>query len=294
MRLSLTTKFNVVFLLIFAIGFASTAWLTRKLLLRNAEEEVVQNARLMMESALAVRGYTQAQIVPLLQTQMKYSFAPQSVPSFSATEVAAALRAQFPDYAYKEATLNPTNLRDRATEWESDVVQRLRNEPGLNEIVGHRDTAAGPAVYIARPIQIREPACLECHSTVDAAPKTMVDAYGPANGFGWRLNEIVGAQITSVPMSLPLARAEKAFQTFIAAFLVIFAMVFVASNLVFYFTVTRRITALSRAVDQVSMGDMDAAIPATRSRDEVGVLVASFERMRTSLASAMKMIDGER
>ena len=146
MRLSLTLKFNIVFLLIFAIGFAGTAYLTRKLLLRNAQDEVIQNARLLMESALAVRGYTQGQIVPLLQTQLKYTFAPQSVPSFSATEYAEALRMKFPDYAYKEATLNPTNLRDRATEWETDIIQRLRNQPGLAEIVGEREAATGPMI----------------------------------------------------------------------------------------------------------------------------------------------------
>jgi HAMP domain-containing protein len=291
MRLSLTLKFNIVFLLIFAVGFAGTAYLTRNLLQHNAEDEILQNARLLEESALAVRGYTQAQIVPLLQTQMKYSFAPQSVPSFSATEYAGALRTKFPDYAYKEATINPTNPRDRATEWETDVVQKLRSDPSITEIVGQRDAATGPSVYIARPIRITDQACLECHSTVDAAPKTMVAAYGPDNGFGWRLNDVIGAQITSVPTSLALGRAEKAFRSFITSFLTIFALVFVASNLMFYFTVTRRISALSRAVDQVSTGQMDVPIPSTRSRDEVGVLIASFERMRTSLASAMKMID---
>jgi len=291
MRLSLTLKFNIVFLLIFAVGFAGTAYLTRKLLLRNAQDEVIQNARLLIESAGAVRGYTQSQIVPLLQTQIQYTFPPQSVPSFSATEYANALRGKFPDYNYKEATLNPTNPRDRASEWEADIVQKFRNEPGLNEIVGERDSATGPSLYIARPIQIKEKACLECHSTVDAAPRTMVAAYGPNNGFGWRLNEIIGAQITAVPKAIALGRADKAFQSFIAAFLAIFALVFIASNLMFYFTVTRRITALSEAVDRVSTGQMDAPIPATRSHDEVGVLVAAFERMRTSLASAMKMIE---
>ena len=84
--------------------------------------------------------------------------------------------------------------------------------------------------YMARPIQVGNPACLGCHSTPDAAPATMVKLYGSANGFGWKLNEIVGAQIVSVPMTLPLENAQRAFYTFMGSLLVVFALVFVALN----------------------------------------------------------------
>ena len=42
----------------------------------------------------------------------------------------------------------------------------------------------------------------------------MVKLYGPANGFGWKLNEVVGAQVVSVPMALPAQNAQRAFYTF--------------------------------------------------------------------------------
>ena len=44
----------------------------------------------------------------------------------------------------------------------------------------------------------------------------MVEKYGPANGFGWQLGEVVGAQIVSVPMAVPLARAHQAWRVFMA------------------------------------------------------------------------------
>src|SRR5512146_2039990 len=103
--MKLIVKFNLVLLLVFAIGFLATGYVSRRLLQRNAKEEVLGNARIMMEAALAVRGYTNAQIKPLLETQMKYSFLPQSVPAYSANEYFKQLRKQFPDYAYKQATL---------------------------------------------------------------------------------------------------------------------------------------------------------------------------------------------
>ena len=43
----------------------------------------------------------------------------------------------------------------------------------------------------------------------------MVALYGSKNGFGWRLNETIGAQIISVPMSNADAKTWKSFQLFI-------------------------------------------------------------------------------
>ncbi|HSY27491.1 MAG TPA: DUF3365 domain-containing protein, partial [Burkholderiaceae bacterium] len=206
MRMSIATKFNVVFVSIFAIGFVAAGLIANTLLKDSAREETLQDARFLLESALAVRTYTSKQVAPLLQTQMKYQFNPQSVPSYAATENLNTVLKSYPDFTYKEATLNPTNLRDRAADWEADVVQKLRSDASMKEYIGERDTPIGRALYIARPLQIKDPACLACHSTADAAPKTMTDIYGGNNGFGWNLNEIIGAQVISVPMTVPLQR----------------------------------------------------------------------------------------
>jgi protein-histidine pros-kinase len=286
--MKLIVKFNLVFLLIFAVGLTVAAYISRDLLERNARDEVLQNARIMMESALASRTYTSNQVRPLLDTQMKYEFKPQSVPAYAATEQLNDLRKKFVDYSYKEATLNPTNPRDRVTDWEGDIVNQLRQNPERAEIVGERETLTGRALYLARPIQIKSEACLTCHSTVEAAPKTMIDLYGPANGFGWRLNEVVGAQIVSVPM--PIKRSEDTFKVFLISLTAVFAFIFVALNLMLYYIVIHPVRRLSHVADQVSLGQLDAPGFAVKGKDEISALAGSFERMRTSLVQAMKML----
>jgi protein-histidine pros-kinase len=290
--MKLLIKFNLVFLLVFLVGLAAAGFASRELLQRNARDEIVLNARLVMETALATRAYTSSQVAPLLQTQMKYSFLPQSVPAYSATEVLNGVRKSFPDYFYKEATLNPTNPRNRAADWEADIVHQFRNAE-RTEIVGERDTPNGRSFYIARPLQIKQEPCLYCHSTVDAAPKTLVEKYGPANGFGWKLNEVVGAQIVSVPTDVPLARANAAFRTFMVSLTGVFAFIFVAFNLMLWFLVIRPVTRLSRFADHISQGEnLDAPDFPVASRDEIGVLSVSFNRMKKSLVKAMKMLEG--
>jgi protein-histidine pros-kinase len=148
--MKLVVKFNLVFLLVFLIGLAAAGYVSDQLLQKNARDEIVLNARLVMESALATRAYTSTQVGPLLQTQMKYKFLPQSVPAYSATEVFNGLRKSFPDYAYKEATLNPTNPRNRANDWEADIVHQFRNATDKPEVVGERDTPNGRSFFIAR------------------------------------------------------------------------------------------------------------------------------------------------
>lgn len=289
--MKLLLKFNLVFVAVFLLGLGLTGLVTRELLARNAQEEVLQHARFMMEKALAVRSYTSTQVAPLLETQMKYSFLPQSVPAFSATEVLAKLQKNYPDYSYKEATLNPTNPRNRAVEWEVDVISEFKKSAEAKEFVGQRDTPTGRALYIARPIKIADAACLRCHSTVDAAPKTLVEKYGPANGFGWQVGEIIGAQMVSVPMALPLQRANQAWGVFMALLSAVFIVIAVVLNLMLWWLVIRPVTRLSGIADRVSKGDLQTPQFTLKSRDEIGVLAQSFSRMHKSLVQAMKMLD---
>lgn len=290
--MKLLLKFNLIFVLVMAVGVGLSGWISRGLLQKQAQEEILGGARLMLEQALAVRVYTSTQITKLLEEQLKAEFLPQSIPSYSATEVLATVRSKHPEYAYKEATLNPTNPRDRAQGWEVDIVNAFRNDAELKEVVGQRDTPTGRSLYVSRPLRITNPDCLRCHSSVEAAPKTMIDRYGPANGFGWQLNEVVGAQVMSVPMALPLQRADEAFRVFMGSLLGVFVSVGVVLNIMIWLVVVRPVTQLSALADKVSQGELSAAEFDSRSRDEIGVLAQSFSRMRASVVQAMKMLEG--
>jgi HAMP domain-containing protein len=289
--MKLLFKFNLVFILIFSIGLAATGYVSWTLLERNARDEITQNARLLMDTALAARAYTSTQVNPLLETQMKYTFLPQSVPAYAATEVFNDLRKTHNEYGYKEAVLNPTNPRNRAVDWETDLITQFRGNNQWKELIGDRETPTGSSFYVARPIRISNAACLRCHSTVDAAPKTMLERYGPANGFGWTLNDVVGAQIVSVPTRVPLDRARSAFTVFMGSIAAVFVAIGIVLNLMLWAVVIRPIGKLSHFADRVSLGELEMPEFERRSRDEIGMLARSIGRMRTSMVQAMKMLD---
>ena len=49
-------KFNLIFALVFALGLLGCGWISRDLLQRNAKDEILEHARLLMEKAIAVRN----------------------------------------------------------------------------------------------------------------------------------------------------------------------------------------------------------------------------------------------
>ena len=286
--MGLRLKFNLVLLVVFLLGLGISGYISYELLQRNARDEVLRTAGVMMEAALSMRSYTVAHVRPNLRTG-EDEFLPQSVPAFSATEIMNLLRKKYPDYAYKEAALNPTNPRNRAVEWETDIVNEFRNNGERKEFTGTRMTPNGLPLYLARPFQIKDPACLACHTSADQAPPAIVKLYG--NGYGWKLNEVIGAQIVSVPMSLPIENANRAFYTFMGSLAAVFVVLFVILNIMLSLLIVRPIRKMSAAADKISVGELDIPELAESGKDEVALLAKSFNRMRRSLEKAISLID---
>lgn len=288
--MSFITKINLAMLFVFAIGVSSAGYISDVILQKNAKREVIEQASLMMDGALAVRNYTITQIKPLLSDQLTHTFLPQSVPSYAATQNFNQLRKNQPDFFYKEATLNPTDLNDRATDWESDIIQQFRNKPELTELVGQRNTPTGPSLYLARPLKIKDPDCLACHSTAEQAPKPMRARYGDNNGYGWKLGEVVGSQIVSVPLSVPLAHADHVLKIFILSLASIFVVIFIMINILLRIFVVKPVRRITGIADVLSKGGVTEDNFDIKGNDDIAKLSQSFNRLRRSLEKAMEML----
>jgi protein-histidine pros-kinase len=285
---TLLLRINVALIVLFALALVVLAFEGAAALRAGARHAALREADLMMGSALAIRDYTASEIVPLLAGPMHAAFLPQSVPSYAATQNFLKLREAHPEYAYKEATLNPTNPRDRATDWEADLVQRFRNDGAVGELSGERDTPMGRALYVARPIRA-EAECLPCHGLASAAPRTLLDRYGPNNGFGWQPREVIGAQVVSVPLSSATERADRELASYVAAAAGTLVALLLATNLVLYALLIRPLRRTAGIAEQLSRGEpASGEFPATGG--EVGRLVRAFERLRTSLEKSLKLL----
>jgi protein-histidine pros-kinase len=285
-------KFNLIFFLLAGSGLAVVAHVAYRFLMDNAKAQVVQQAQLMMESARSTRDYTSEELKPLLAQVPGHEneFIAQTVPAYGATQTFGRLRKKYSDYTYREAALNPTNPRNRAEDFESDIINSFRNHPEQTEIMGERSTPTGASLYLAHPLTVK-PSCIECHGTPAGAPVALISSYGSANGFGWKVGEVIAAQIVSVPMAVPLKIADNAYKSLVVYLVITFLMALLAIDGALYFVVLRPVAKLSKMSDRVSRGDLDVPELTVKGSDEIAQLTASFNRMYVTVVKALRMLN---
>jgi HAMP domain-containing protein len=293
-KLKLGPRFNLLLALVFTGGFILSGVALSQVLQDRAQAEVTTKAQILIQTMNSVRDYTTNHIQPLLNPQLETAsaFIPETVPAYSATEVFQNLRKKedYRGFFYKEATINPTNLRDKADAFEVSLVERFRNEPNTKSVSGFRDLRGGRIFYIARPLAIKKESCLRCHSTPEKAPKSQITTYGSENGFGWKLNDIIAAQIISVPAEDVLNNAWRFLGIIMAILLGVFLVLVFVINYFLRQSVIRPIRRMARTAEAVSMGELAAEFE-QKSEDEIGALAAAFNRMKSSLEISMNLLN---
>lgn len=289
--MGLRFKYNLVLVTASVFGIAVAVGISYTLVQASALQDVEREAELMRANATAVRNYTLEHIEPLLTDDGDILFQPEAVTQFAARTVFAAVTAEFPQYSYKEAALNPTNPADLATPEEAELIAQFRDDPELTQLSAQIENDAGQLLMMAAPIVVSKPGCLNCHGSPDAAPPAMVDLYGSVNGFGWQMGETVGAQIVTVPRSLIYERAQETAMMVTVALAAAFSLVLIVTNILLSRVVIRPASYLAKMAEKVSLGDFSLPEYKRKSRDEIGSLAQSFNRMRRSLERAMAMLD---
>jgi HAMP domain-containing protein len=289
--MSLHLKFNVVMLTTFVIGLALSAAFIDRLTEQAAQRNVRAQAEMMMGAANAVLHYTDEQVSPLLSRASRVQFLPQSVPFYTAQQVFNRLAVDFPEYSFRQPASNPTNPADKPASWESDIIEALIAQPEHTSLVTERTTEAGKILSYSQPVRVSDSGCLSCHSTPEAAPKTMLDVYGRENGFGWKPGSIVGAKIVSVPLRIVEQQARRDFWVVMTALLAIFAVMLLLLNILLHVFIVVPVRRISRLAEAVSLGNMDLPDFDNTSHDEIGALAQAFSRMRRSLVAAMGLLE---
>lgn len=293
--LKLGAKLNLVmFSMLVALVLVSGAMLSW-VLERNAEGVVADQALALIETMSSVREYTSQEVRPELAEKLETepTFLAQTVPGYSARQVFEYLRqrdAGYRDFYYKEATLNPTNPRDQADAFEAELVNAFRRGEEVSELRGFRQLNGEALYYVARPLEVSKESCLACHSTPEVAPASLIATYGDRGGFGWELNEIVGAQILSVPAGEVLGRAFSLQWRVIGILVALFVLATLVLHVLLKRAIIQPLTSMAQQSRQVSTGDLTGEFTHD-SKDEIGMLASSLNRMKVSMQMALEMLE---
>jgi hypothetical protein len=104
-----------------------------------------RDARIIIEEASAIRAYTLSEIYPLLDSQLNVQFLPHTVSAYAAQTNFKLVQKKLPEYSYREPALNPTNVNDRAVDWEAEDAASARVAPPLAPAPEPARHAAVPA-----------------------------------------------------------------------------------------------------------------------------------------------------
>ena len=287
--MNLKLKFNLMLLAVFSLALSVSGALSYQQLNENARQEVLVNAGVLMETILSARNWAVFEVGPNLRETDDDEFLMMGVPAYAAKKVIEGVQKRYPEYGYREVALNPANTKHRPVDWERSIVAQFRGSTPKTEEWGVRNTSKGPVLYLARPIVIEKSGCLGCHTTPEKSPPQMVKIYGTENGYGWKLKEVIGAQIVTVPLSVPIANAERTFYTFMTTLSVVFLVLFILINIMLSGLIIRPLKLMAAAADEISKGNLKVAEFDDKGKDEVAQLAGSFNRMKRSLEKAMAL-----
>lgn len=289
-------------LTIFLGGIIVSGVVCWNILLGNAQNELNRQANALISTMDSVRKHTGNKVTPLLEKQSQEKFLLESVPSVSVRGVFDILTKAYPDnygkYIYKDAMINPTNLKDEATYEEIKIIAKLSQQDkegkGRNIEQGFLMINGENNFYVARPVKITQSSCLSCHTSLEKSPKSLQllyeqGKYGPNQGFGWKLNKIIGTKIIYVPAKEVYKIARRNFILILGIFTAIFTVAIFLANLWLKQYVVRPLNRITQVAEAVSLGDMDADFE-KQSNDEIGRLADTFTRMKTSLVIAMRRL----
>lgn len=307
--------------IIFSIFF--TGWLICGLSIwslefNKAKKDILRTAGILLDTAAAVRDYTSNQVQPqfdLIETALKTPAADQStqggnnqvqgyqkterevpefnrvtVPSYAAQQVLNQLEKNKSGYSYRETAINPTNRKDLAAPWELEIINYFAANPKAPPKMGERfDTLIKQKTYyIAKPIQITKESCLVCHSTPERAPASLIKTYGSENGFGWKLNEVVGARVISVPSIVQYNEARRSIGSYLLAIASIFLVAYTAVIIIIYRWVTKPLDFITHLLEEVSLHQAEGTqLPEDKS-NPLHNLNRSINRLLISLNKALK------
>ncbi len=299
---NLSKKLTIMMLTIFLGGMIVSGVVSYNVIFANAQNELNRQANLLISTMDSIRKYSADEVTPLLEKQSEEKFLLQSVPSVPLREVFDILTRVYKDkygeYRYKDAMINPTNLKNKATEEEMKIIERLSQQDKENQAgnieQGFLIIKGEKKFYTSRPIKITQNSCLSCHKSLEESPKSLQvlyeqGKYGANAGFGWEFNKVIGAKIIYIPAYQVYKIAKRNFILMLGIFTAIFAVTIFSVNLWLKQYIVRPLNRITQVAEAVSFGDMDANFE-KQSNDEVGRLANAFMRMKTSLVIAINRL----
>lgn len=168
------------------------------------------------------------------------------------------LKSAFQTLDYRVLPATPTSIGTVVPDL-PDLAARFKSQGAPMELSGEIGKNSGRRHYLARPVH---------------------DAGG----------QVSGVRLVTLGTQFYIHDAERALYTLMGSMLTIFVIVFVMLNLLLDRMIIRPITQIAKTADEISIGNLDLPEIKPEARDEIGILVVAFNRLRRSTEEAIRML----
>lgn len=265
------------------------------LYLRNLQTQVLeQEARNRVEMVLnfthAARTYVKRHLRPVARQIAPEKMIFEAMSStFVSSKIVDIFNEEMPQYVYKQATLSPLNLQNKADEFEADLVKYFRRHPDEQELTGYRQLNGEERFYLARAIEV-EPGCLSCHGDPKIAPVELIHRYGNTHGFWWQPGEIISSLMIYVPTRDLETYADNLFQALFFTFVVLTVLLTLLTYGLFDKFVGRRIKKVAEVMDYTAKHpNFQASLP-NKNQDEIDQVAQAFNQMSQQLKTSFSAL----
>jgi HAMP domain-containing protein len=267
------------------IGFSSY-----HLNMKSMMHEANIKSNIILNYAMASLKYMKHVQKPLVRELIEEDrFYPELMSGFvSARGTYEYFNQAYPDYIFKQATVDPLNPKNKADLNEMEIIEQFKSNPKKKEESGTIQRNGEEVYFIAQPIKTDTEKCLTCHGNPDNAPKDQIEIYGTKTGYNWKMDDTVAAFIVYVPIENAMETAKtNSFHLFAIAACGVLIMLMV----VWFFldrTVVNPILRLTQITENLSLGKNVEQPINCLAKSEIGVLGHSIERLRVSLVILFK------
>jgi len=292
--MSIRVRFIVVIGVLSLVASLALAYSSYKFSVKNAMEDAKTQGAIVFNMIDSSRLYFKHSQRPLVAELVEEDrFYPEIMSGFVMTRgVWEIFEKRFPGYKFKQATIDPLYLPNKADGDELKLIKMFGENKATKNSEGIMTKNGQRFYYFARPIAVTE-GCLRCHGTPEEAPKDQVEIYGTETGYDWRKGEIVSTSIVYVPLQRAMTAAKKSATSL---FIMGAAGIIVLMGVIWYFLSSGVVTPLAklqRKTTQISLGkELDEDIGVS-SKDEIGDLAKAIDRLRISTAKLLERCAGK-
>ena len=287
--MSIRVRFIVIIGILSLVASVVLAYASYQFSLKNAMADAKKQGAIVFNMIHSSRMYFKKEQRPLVTELVEEDrFFPEIMSGFVVTRgVWEIFEKRFPEYKFKQATLDPLYPPNKADVDETKLIAQFDADRKVKNREGTITKNGKQFYYFAKPVLVGDK-CLRCHGNPEDAPKDQVEIYGTESGYDWHKGQVISTAIVYVPLDTAIVAAKKSatnlFAMGTAGIVLLMAVIwFFLSN-----GIVTPLARLEQKTRQISLGkELDEDI-GVNSKDEIGDLAKAIDRLRISTAKLLK------